>query len=65
MSDNPNRSSRLLRSPLPTPQATTASGPRAGRRSWFRPGRLFALAVVVALVAIGVRARDELDRIPT
>jgi membrane fusion protein, multidrug efflux system len=31
---------------------TTASGPRAGRGNWFRPGRLLALAVVVAIVAL-------------
>ena len=34
-------------------EATTASSPPAARRSRFRPGRILALAVVVALVAVG------------
>jgi membrane fusion protein, multidrug efflux system len=35
-------------------EATTASGPPAGRRNRFRPVRLLALAVVVGLVAVGL-----------
>src|SRR5262245_37856589 len=35
-------------------EATTAPGPPAGRRNGFRPGRLIALALLIALIALGL-----------